>query len=75
MAAARREQDPTARAEIYREFERLLRREEPVTFLAHPLVEVALHRRFRDVDPGPEGLVPELWWVPEAEQIVRVTAP
>ncbi len=75
LSAAHRELDDQKRIALYRDFERLLRAEEPVTFLVHPLVEVALHRRFRDADPGPLGLIPERWWVPADEQIVRVTPP
>ena len=65
LAAARRELDPQRRAGLYREFDAIFQREQPVTVLVHPLSSVLLSRRFRGVQPGFLGLHPESWYVVE----------
>ena len=69
LLTARAEADGTRRAELYREFGARLATESPIALLVHPAVQVLLHRRFRDAEPGPRGLFPELWWVAPEDRI------
>jgi ABC-type transport system substrate-binding protein len=71
LARARVEPDAQRRAAAYREFQRILIDEQPVSLLVHPRVKSLFHRRFRDAEPGPMGLYPAAWWVPADERLVR----
>ena len=42
-----------------------------MTLLIHPRIELMIHRRFRDSEPGPLGLNFERSWVPRDEQVFR----
>jgi ABC-type transport system substrate-binding protein len=75
LEAARRELDDGRRMALYQEWNRVFHDDQPVTLLAHPLVQVLLHRRFRGVEVGPLGLSPERWWVEPDERIVPSTDP
>jgi ABC-type transport system substrate-binding protein len=44
-------------------------RSQPNSDIVRPLVEVLLHRRFRDAEPNRRGLFPETWWVAPDEQV------
>ncbi|MGE0142595.1 MAG: ABC transporter substrate-binding protein [Planctomycetota bacterium] len=44
-------------------------RSQPNSDIVSPMVEVLVHRRFRDAEPGQRGLFPESWWVEPGEQI------
>jgi peptide/nickel transport system substrate-binding protein len=68
---ARRELDDERRAALYRKFNLIFHRDQPVTLLAHERAAVLLHKRFRRAEPGALGLVPELWWVAPAQQRYR----
>jgi len=72
----RREFDPGKRAQLSREFQRILSDEQPYTFLFIRKTISALHRRFRGAEVFPAGLRPIDWWVPASEQKYgdRVTA-
>ncbi|MCC6781777.1 MAG: ABC transporter substrate-binding protein [Planctomycetes bacterium] len=71
LLAARRESTAPGRIARYREFERLLAEEQPVSVIVHPRTQVLLHARLRGAEAGPLGISPELFWVEPAEQIVR----
>ena len=65
----RREFDPQRRAQIYAQVQLLLQRDQPFTFLWHPVHIVGYHRRVRGIQAGPVGIwrwYPSTlqWWVP-----------
>ena len=64
----RREFDAKKRAELYREFQRILNDEQPYTFLFLRKSVSAVHRRFRGVEVLPGGLRPLEWWAPLGAQ-------
>jgi peptide/nickel transport system substrate-binding protein len=65
----RREFDPEKRIALYKEFQQILNRDQPYTFLFMRKAVLAYHRRFRDVEALPAGGVDtNRWWVPKALQ-------
>jgi peptide/nickel transport system substrate-binding protein len=69
----RREFDPGRRAALYAEVQELLQRDQPFTFLYHPLRIVGHHQRLRGIRAAPLGIWrwhPSTleWWVPTALQ-------
>ena len=66
---ARREFDPTRRAEMYREVHRLISEAAPYTFLFSPYAMPAVQKRFRGIEPAPAGIGYNFidWYVPEDE--------
>ena len=64
----RREFDAKKRIELYQEYQRILNDEQPYTFLYARKYVSAVHRRFENVEAYPEGLRPQLWWVPRGKQ-------
>lgn len=64
----RREFDPQKRIELYREFQQILRDEQPYTFLFVGKSIAAVHRRIHGVEVLPGGLRSIDWWVPTATQ-------
>jgi peptide/nickel transport system substrate-binding protein len=71
LRRARATADPGERAGLYHRFQERLAEQQPISLLVHPRIAVLVSRRFRDAVPGPLGLWPERFWVPEAEQRVR----
>lgn len=71
LEQARVEFDESARLALYERFNRLFHEEQPVTLLAVPRVQILLSSRFRDVRITAFGAVPEAWWVPADQQLVR----
>lgn len=64
----RRTLDLRRRADIYHQVERILREDQPYTFVSHPTVAIAVNRRIRGVEVGPRGFwgwypAPMRWWV------------
>jgi peptide/nickel transport system substrate-binding protein len=64
----RKEFDAKKRIELYQEYQRILNDEQPYTFLYARKYVSAVQRRFENVEAYPEGLKPQLWWVPRARQ-------
>lgn len=64
----RREFDAKKRIELSQEFQKILNDEQPYTFLYARKNVSAIHRRFDNVEAYPEGLKPQVWWVPRARQ-------
>lgn len=71
LERARVEPDDRARTEIYRRFNAIFHRSQPVTLLYQPLIGMVLHRRFRGVERTPLGLPIQLWWVPPGARLRR----
>ncbi len=64
----RRTLDPGRRAALYHQVERILREEQPYTFISHPAAALGLSRRLRGVEIGARGFwgwypAPMRWWV------------
>ena len=59
----RREFDAKKRAEMSKEFQRILNDEQPYTFLFARKAVSAVDRRFRGIEVLPAGLRPLEWWV------------
>jgi len=64
----RREFDHKKRAEMSKEFQRILNEEQPYTFMFSRKAVTAVERRFRGVEVLPAGLRPLEWWAPPARQ-------
>lgn len=62
--AARREFDPERRAALWRELHTIVLRDQPLTPLLQPRVQMLFNRHIEGAEPGPLGLVPERMWVP-----------
>ena len=62
------------RATIYRQIQRLIREDEPYTFLYVPESLPIIHRRFRGVELAPAGIGHNFirWYAPEKERKYRV---
>jgi peptide/nickel transport system substrate-binding protein len=69
LTTYRREFDPKKRIALYKEFQEILNREQPYTFLFTRKSVLAYQRRFQDVQALPIGGVDvNRWWVPKALQ-------
>ena len=65
----RREFDPERRIALYKEFQQILNRDQPYTFLFMRKAVLAYQRRFQNVEALPiGGVVTDRWWVPKAQQ-------
>ncbi|HXI02221.1 MAG TPA: ABC transporter substrate-binding protein [Candidatus Saccharimonadales bacterium] len=65
----RRTLDLAGRAAIYHDLEKILREEQPYTFISHPTTALAVSRRLRGIEVGPRGFwgwypAPLRWWIP-----------
>jgi len=72
---ARTEFDINKRRSYYFRIQEILAEEQPYTFLYVPEALIALHKRFRNVEPAPAGIMYNLidWYVPKSEQRYRFT--
>jgi peptide/nickel transport system substrate-binding protein len=69
LEAYRQEFDADKRSAMYQEFQQILNREQPYTFLFMRQATTAYQRRFHDVKALPiGGPVTDHWWVPSAQQ-------
>ncbi|MGE3536864.1 MAG: peptide-binding protein [Candidatus Tectimicrobiota bacterium] len=64
----RRTFEAPKRIELYREFQQILHREQPYTFLFIQKSVLAVERRFQNVTLYPGGPRSLEWWVPKAQQ-------
>jgi len=69
----RAEFDRERRREIYARVQQILSEDQPFTFILHPVMNVAIDRRFRGVQVSPVGLYlfwpgVSRWWVPREQQ-------
>ena len=69
LDAARAELDEAKRLALWRRFHAAFVRDQPATLLAHPRSAFLLHKRFRGVELGAMGLVPERWWVAPEQRL------
>lgn len=70
IEVARVEFDPERRAELYRQFQQILYREQPYTFMYSTKFKPAYDKRFKGVKwyPFRPGYQLDEWWVPKEEQ-------
>ncbi|OPY70486.1 MAG: Oligopeptide-binding protein AppA precursor [Syntrophorhabdaceae bacterium PtaU1.Bin034] len=66
---ARHTYDQEERKRCYWRIQEILAEEQPYTFLFIPYATVAIHKRFKGIDPGPAGLTHNIikWYVPEEQ--------
>ncbi len=64
----RREFDPKKRAQMSKDFQRILNEEQPYTFLFSRKAVTAVERRFHGVEVLAVGLRPLEWWAPLSRQ-------
>jgi peptide/nickel transport system substrate-binding protein len=76
MEQARRTFDQTRRKALLDKFQEILHEEQPTILLYAPYNLLAVHRRFKGIEPAPAGISYnfEKWYVP-AEQQLYTTAP
>lgn len=67
--------DQRVRKNCYSRIQEILAEEQPYTFLFIPYATVAIHKRFKGIDPGPAGLTHNIikWYVPEGQQRYKRT--
>ena len=65
---ARVAHDDSQRAALHQQFNAVVAREAPVSFLVHPLASMLFNRHVQGAVPGPLGLWPETFWVPVEHQ-------
>ncbi len=66
--AVRAAVDPTARERALRQLHELVHRNQPLALLVHPQVAILFEKHIEGAVPGPRGLWPERFWMPEAFQ-------
>ncbi len=75
LVRARHTFDRQVRKKCYERVQEILAEEQPYTFLFIPYATVAVHKRFKGIDPGPAGLTHNImkWYVPEGQQRYKRT--
>ncbi len=70
LVRARHTLDRERRKERLFRFQEILAEEQPYTFLFVPYANVAIHKRFKGIDPGPAGLMHNFitWYVPKNQR-------
>jgi peptide/nickel transport system substrate-binding protein len=70
LVRARHTFDQQERKRCYWRIQEILVEEQPYTFLFIPHATVAIHKRFKGIDPGPAGLTHNIvkWYVPSGQQ-------
>lgn len=66
---ARTEPDDARRREMYHRFNRMIHKDQPITFFVFPRNTLLLHRRFKAADPVWKGVTPEMFWVAPEDRI------
>lgn len=75
IEAGRLEFDIEKRKEIYHKFARILAEEQPYTFLYYPKSLIALHKRFKNIEEAPAGIMHNFidWYVDKKERKYNIT--
>jgi peptide/nickel transport system substrate-binding protein len=76
LIKARHTLNKEERKKYYFRIQEILAEEQPYTFLFIPYANVAVHRRFKGIEPAPAGLMYnfEKWYVPEGQRRYRINA-
>ena len=76
LIKARHTMDQAGRKKYLDRIQEILTDDQPYTFLFVPYATVALHRRFKAVDPGPAGIMYNFikWYVPENQMRYKINA-
>jgi peptide/nickel transport system substrate-binding protein len=70
LVRARETFNQEERKRLYFRFQEILAEEQPYTFLFIPYALVAVHKRFKGIEPAPAGISHNIikWYVPEAQR-------
>ncbi|MCX7965221.1 MAG: peptide-binding protein [Syntrophorhabdaceae bacterium] len=73
LVKARHTLNRDERKKYYYRIQEILAEEQPYTFLFVPYANVAVHKRFKGIEPGPAGLMYDFikWYVPEKQMRYR----
>ncbi|MCX8021547.1 MAG: peptide-binding protein [Syntrophorhabdaceae bacterium] len=76
LVRARHTLDREIRKRCYFRIQEILAEEQPYTFLFIPYANIAIHKRFKGIEPGPAGLMYNFkdWYVPEAQRRYKTNA-
>jgi peptide/nickel transport system substrate-binding protein len=76
LVKARHTLNKEERKKYYFRIQEILAEEQPYTFLFIPYANVAIHRRFKGIEPAPAGLMHnfEKWYVPEGQRRHKTNA-
>jgi peptide/nickel transport system substrate-binding protein len=76
LVKARHTLDREERKKYLFRFQEILAEEQPYTFLFVPYANVAIHKRFKGIDPGPAGIMYNFikWYVPENQRRYKASA-
>ena len=76
LVKARHTMDKAGRKKYLDRIQEILAEDQPYTFLFVPYATVAVHRRFKGIDPGPAGIMYNFikWYVPENQMRCRINA-
>ncbi|MCX8084184.1 MAG: peptide-binding protein [Calditerrivibrio sp.] len=71
----RLEFDVNKRKEIYHEISRILAEDQPYTFLYYPKALIAVHKRFKNIEEAPAGIMHNFidWYVEKEERKYNLT--
>jgi peptide/nickel transport system substrate-binding protein len=75
IEAGRLEFDIEKRKEIYHKIAQILAEEQPYTFLYYPKSLIALHKRFKNIEEAPAGIMHNFidWYVDKKERKYHIT--
>lgn len=68
LERARSTMDADLRQSVFLAVHQSIAQAQPVCFLVHPRAAMLINAHFRDANPGPLGLWPELFWLPRQFQ-------
>jgi peptide/nickel transport system substrate-binding protein len=76
LVKARHTFDKEERKKYYFRLQEILAEEQPYTFLFIPYANLALHKRFKGIEPAPAGIAYNIdkWYVPEAQRRYKTNA-
>ncbi len=76
LVKARHIFNQTERKRCYDRVQEILAEEQPYTFLFIPYATLAVHKRFKGIEPAPAGITYniEKWYVPEAQRRYKINA-
>jgi peptide/nickel transport system substrate-binding protein len=76
LVKARHTLNREERKKYYFRIQEILAEEQPYTFLFIPYANIALHRRFKGIEPAPAGLMYNFdkWYVPEGQRRYSINA-
>ena len=76
LVKARHTLNKEERRRYYFRIQEILAEEQPYTFLFIPYANLAIHKRFKGIEPAPSGLMHNFikWYVPEGQRRYKINA-